>query len=220
MEFFQKNKNKLYLGVIVIAVIAMIILLTDYKRNAPAEPSLADIAATENTVKKDNAKVLVTVNTETIREGIANMGTLITQEYYFTQVEKYTKEKTIMKFITSSSEFLYSYDGAVTAGVDFEKIAITKDDEAKTMTIDIPDSEIFSVNIDKDTFKIYSEKDSLWNPLKLEDYNTSLAKFEAAAKEKALANGILEKSDAQAKTIIENFVNSMPEASKYQIEFK
>ncbi|MBO4911360.1 MAG: DUF4230 domain-containing protein [Butyrivibrio sp.] len=220
MEFFQKNKNKLYLGVIVIAVIAMIILLTDYKRNAPAEPSLADIAATENTVKKDNAKVLVTVNTETIREGIANMGTLITQEYYFTQVEKYTKEKTIMKFITSSSEFLYSYDGAVTAGVDFEKIAITKDDEAKTMTIDIPDSEIFSVNIDKDTFKIYSEKDSLWNPLKLEDYNTSLAKFEAAAKEKALANGILEKSDAQAKTIIENFVNSLPEASKYQIEFK
>lgn len=220
MEFFKKNKNYLYIVVILIAVIAMLVLLTDYKKNANSEPSLADIAATENTVKKSPAKVIVTVNTETIREGIANMGTLITQEYYFTQVEKYTKEKTIMKFITSSSEFLYSYDGAVTAGVDFEKIAISKDDDAKTITIDIPDSEIFSVNIDKDTFKIYSEKDSLWNPLKLEDYNTSLAKFEAAAKEKALANGILEKSDAQAKTIIENFVNSLPEASKYQIEIK
>ncbi|SFU58617.1 DUF4230 domain-containing protein [Butyrivibrio sp. M55] len=220
MEFFKKNKNYLYIVVILIAVITMLVLLTDYKKNANSEPSLADIAATESTVKKSPAKVIVTVNTETIREGIANMGTLITQEYYFTQVEKYTKEKTIMKFITSSSEFLYSYDGAVTAGVDFEKIAISKDDDAKTITIDIPDSEIFSVNIDKDTFKIYSEKDSLWNPLKLEDYNTSLAKFEAAAKEKALANGILEKSDAQAKTIIENFVNSLPEASKYQIEIK
>jgi hypothetical protein len=220
MEFFKKNKNYLYIAVILVAVIAMLVLLTDYKKNANSEPSLADIAATESTVKKSPAKVIVTVNTETIREGIANMGTLITQEYYFTQVEKYTKEKTIMKFITSSSEFLYSYDGAVTAGVDFEKIAISKDDDAKTITIDIPDSEIFSVNIDKDTFKIYSEKDSLWNPLKLEDYNTSLAKFEAAAKEKALANGILEKSDAQAKTIIENFVNSLPEASKYQIEIK
>ncbi|WP_026667128.1 DUF4230 domain-containing protein [Butyrivibrio sp. AE2005] len=220
MEFFKKNKNYLYIAVILVAVIAMLVLLTDYKKNANSEPSLADIAATESTVKKSPAKVIVTVNTETIREGIANMGTLITQEYYFTQVEKYTKEKTIMKFITSSSEFLYSYDGAVTAGVDFEKIAISKDDNAKTITIDIPDSEIFSVNIDKDTFKIYSEKDSLWNPLKLEDYNTSLAKFEAAAKEKALANGILEKSDAQAKTIIENFVNSLPEASKYQIEIK
>ena len=220
MEFFKKNKNYLYIVVILIAVIAMLVLLTDYKKNANSEPSLADIAATESTVKKSPAKVIVTVNTETIREGIANMGTLITQEYYFTQVEKYTKEKTIMKFITSSSEFLYSYDGAVTAGVDFEKIAISKDDDAKTITIDIPDSEIFSVNIDKNTFKIYSEKDSLWNPLKLEDYNTSLAKFEAAAKEKALANGILEKSDAQAKTIIENFVNSLPEASKYQIEIK
>ena len=220
MEFFKKNKNYLYIAVILVAVIAMLVLLTDYKKNANSEPSLADIAATESTEKKSPAKVIVTVNTETIREEIANMGTLITQEYYFTQVEKYTKEKTIMKFITSSSEFLYSYDGAVTAGVDFEKIAISKDDDAKTITIDIPDSEIFSVNIDKDTFKIYSEKDSLWNPLKLEDYNTSLAKFEAAAKEKALANGILEKSDAQAKTIIENFVNSLPEASKYQIEIK
>ncbi len=220
MEFFKNNKNRLYLAVIVIAVITMIILLVDYKKNVPAEPSLSDIAASDNTVKKDTSKVLVTVNTETIREGIANMGTLITQEYYFTQVEKYTKEKTIMKFITSSSEFIYSYDGSVTAGVDFEKIAIDKDEDAKTITIDIPDSEIFSVNIDKDTFKIYSEKDSLWNPVKLEDYNSSLAKFEESAKEKALQNGILEKSDAQAKTLIENFMHSLPETSKYQIVIK
>ena len=105
-------------------------------------------------------------------------------------------------------------------GVDFEKIAIDKDEEAKTITIDIPDSEIFSVNIDKDTFKIYSEKDSLWNPVKLEDYNSSLAKFEESAKEKALQNGILEKSDAQAKTLIENFMHSLPETSKYQIVIK
>ena len=122
METVKKNKNKIYLAIIVVAVIVMIILLVDYKKNVPAEPSLSDIAASDNTVKKDTSKVLVTVNTETIREGIANMGTLITQEYYFTQVEKYTKEKTIMKFITSSSEFIYSYDGSVTAGVDFEKI--------------------------------------------------------------------------------------------------
>ena len=97
---------------------------------------------------------------------------------------------------------------------------VIKDEDAKTITIDIPDSEIFSVNIDKDTFKIYSEKDSLWNPVKLEDYNSSLAKFEESAKEKALQNGILEKSDAQAKTLIENFMHSLPETSKYQIVIK
>ena len=220
MDFFKDKKNKIYLAIIAIAVIAAIILLIDYKFHAPAEPTLSDIAANESTVKKDNSKVLVSVSTETIREGIANMGTLITQEYYFTQVEKYTKEKTIMQFITSSSEFIYSYDGEVTAGVNFEKINITKDEENKVIKVDIPDSEIFSVNIDKDTFKIYSEKDSLWNPLKLEDYNTSLTKFEDAAKQKALENGILEKSDAQAKTLIENFIRNFPEASKYQIEFE
>ena len=220
MDFFKDKKNKIYLAIIAIAVITAIILLIDYKFHAPAEPTLSDIATNESTVKKDNSKVLVSVSTETIREGIANMGTLITQEYYFTQVEKYTKEKTIMQFITSSSEFIYSYDGEVTAGVNFEKINITKDEENKIIKVDIPDSEIFSVNIDKDTFKIYSEKDSLWNPLKLEDYNTSLTKFEDAAKQKALENGILEKSDSQAKTLIENFIRNFPEASKYQIEFE
>ena len=82
METVKKNKNKIYLAIIVVAVIVMIILLVDYKKNVPAEPSLSDIAASDNTVKKDTSKVLVTVNTETIREGIANMGTLIRQEYY------------------------------------------------------------------------------------------------------------------------------------------
>ena len=76
MEFFKKNKNYLYIVVILIAVIAMLVLLTDYKKNANSEPSLADIAATESTVKKSPAKVIVTVNTETIREGIAKTGGL------------------------------------------------------------------------------------------------------------------------------------------------
>ncbi|MBO4458861.1 MAG: DUF4230 domain-containing protein [Butyrivibrio sp.] len=216
----KNNKNKIYLAIIIIAIIAAVILLVDYKFNTPTQPTMPEAASSESTVKKDNSKVLVSVSTETIRDGIANMGTLITQEYYFTQVEKYTKEKTIMQFITSSSEFIYSYDGAVTAGVNFEKINISKDEDAKIIKVDIPDSEIFSVNIDKDTFKIYSEKDSLWNPLKLEDYNTSLTKFEEAAKQKAIDNGILEKSDAQAKTLIENFISNFPETAKYQIEFE
>ena len=139
----KNNKNKIYLAIIIIAIIAAVILLVDYKFNTPTQPTMPEAASSESTVKKDNSKVLVSVSTETIRDGIANMGTLITQEYYFTQVEKYTKEKTIMQFITSSSEFIYSYDGAVTAGVNFEKINISKDEDAKIIKVDIPDSEIF-----------------------------------------------------------------------------
>ena len=220
MENLKKNSSRIYIGISVVAIIIALILCVDYARNRSAEKSEATQTVTMKTEKEKRDNVVITVNTDTIQDGLQNMGVLITQEYYFTQVEEYTKEKTILKFITSQSEFTYSYDGSVMAGVDFEKIAITKEEDKKTITVDLPPSEIQAVVIDKDTFKIYSEKDSLWNPLKLEDYNISLVEFENAAREKAIAGGILERSDEQAKKLVREFIVSLPNTSGYTIVFR
>ena len=220
MESIKNNLNKIYLGVAAAAVLIAVVLCVDYGVSRKAEKSESAQTATTIAEKEKKDKVYISVSTETIQDGLANMGILVTQEYYFTQVERYTKEKTFLKFITSSSEFMYSYDGYVLAGVDFEKIRIEKDEDQKTITITMPKSEIIAVAIDKDTFKIYSEKESLWNPLKLEDYNISLVEFENAAKERALAGGILERSDEQARNLVREFIISLPNTSEYAIEFK
>ena len=211
--------NKLYLAVIAVCIVAILILCIDFSKNNKKEDTTPDTATTAASLEKKE-DVVITVNVETIKDGLKNMGTLITQEYYFTQVETYSKEKNIIWIFNSTSEIAYSYDGTVTAGVDFEKIEITKDDASKTIFVDIPDSEIQAVNIDKSTFKVFSEKDSLWNPIKLEDYNLSLAQFEEAAKEKALKNGIIERSDEQAKALIGNFIRNFPSTNGYKIDFK
>ena len=203
----------------IIASILVLVLCLDFKIRRDAERNEAAMTATTIKEKEKKDKVVIAVSTDTIQDGLANMGVLITQEYYFTQVEKYTKEKTFLKFITSSSEFMYSYDGAVMAGIDFEKIEIKTDEDRKIITVDMPDSEIQAVTIDKDTFKIYSEKDSLWNPLKLEDYNISLVEFEDAAKEKAIASGILGRSDEQARNLVREFISSLPNTGEYTISF-
>ena len=220
MRISEKTKMIMYLVIIAVCAVAMLVLGIDYlnrQKNAPEEITSREPA---ETMKSEDEKVLVSVSTETIRDGLANMGTLITQEYYFTQVEKFTKEKKIFKYISSSSEMLYSYDGSVMAGIDFEKIEIAKDDAAKTLTITLPKSKIQTVTIDKDTFQLYSEKDSLWNPLKLEDYNMSLTDFEETARQKALDNGILERSDEQAKVLVSNFISNFPAAAEYEIIFE
>ena len=219
MKMTEKTKKKIYLAVIAVCVVAMIVLGFDYhtkRKNAPADLAVDETAAA---VKPKDEKVLVSVSTETIRDGLANMGMLITQEYYFTQVERYTKEKTFLKVLSSSSEMLYSYDGSVLAGIDFAKIEIRKDDSAKTITITLPKSEIQTITIDKDTFQLYSEKDSLWNPIRVEDYNLSLAEFEKTARQKALDGGILERSDEQAKVLVQNFISNFPAAAGYEIIF-
>ena len=219
MDKLGQSRNIIYLVIISISIVAILVLCIDFSKNSKEEQTAPKTATTAASLeKKEN--VVITVNVDTIKDGLNNMGTLITQEYYFTQVETYTKEKNVLGFIPSSSEIAYSYDGNVTAGVDFEKIEISKDDASKTIFIDIPDSEIQTVNIDKSTFKVYYEKDSLWNPMKLEDYNISLTEFEEAAKKKALDSGILERSDEQAKALIGNFINNFPSTGGYKVEFR
>jgi hypothetical protein len=203
-----------------VALLLAVILLICYGTRRRTEKEVAAQAVTTKTEKEKKDKVLISVNTETIRDGLSDMGFLVTQEYYFTQVEKYTKEKNIFIVIPSTSGFMYSYDGAVMAGVDFGKIAVETNEAAKTITVDLPDSEIEAVTIDKDTFRIYSEKESLWNQLKLEDYNISLVEFENAARDKATQSGILERSDAQAQNLVRQFIRNFPDMSKYTIEFK
>lgn len=219
MDFIKQHRNQIYIGVTIIASILVLVLCLDFKIRRDAERNEAAMTATTIKEKEKKDKVVISVSTDTIQDGLANMGVLVTQEYYFTQVEKYTKEKTFLKFIISSSEFMYSYDGAVMAGVDFEKIKIKTDEDRKIITVDMPDSEIQAVTIDKDTFKIYSEKDSLWNPLKLEDYNISLVEFEDAAKEKAIASGILGRTDEQALNLVREFISSLPNTGEYTISF-
>ena len=220
MNVFKKNQNRVYIGVTIAAIVLAAILVVNYgvNKKAEEEESTRTVTSIEEKEKKD--KVLISTNTAVIKEGLSNMGTLITQEYYFTQVETYTKEKNIFIVIPTKSGFTYSYDGSVIAGVDFGEIDVKTDEDRKIITVDLPPSEIQSVNIDRDTFKIYSEKESLWNPLKLEDYNISLAEFEESAKEKALENGILERSDAQAQKLVSEFIGSLPNASGYTVDFE
>ena len=216
----KKASNVFYYVVIAVSLVAIIVLGAGYlkgRKQAASETS-SDIQIEALKPKED--KVQITIDTEIIQDGLEGMGILITQEYYFTQMERYTKTKQIVGPLSSTAEFSYSYDGAVKAGIDFEKISISTDDKGKVIKVKLPESEIQDVTIDKSTFKKLSEKEYLWNSFNIDDYNMSLVEFENAAKEKALANGILDRSDEQAKQLVQNFIRNFPQASEYTIEFE
>lgn len=181
--------------------------------NAEDENKLYDGA--ETTVVEE----IVTVDTEIIADGLREMGTLITEEYYFTQLEKYKKTEKVWIFKSEAST-AYSYDGVVTAGIDCNEIGIEKDDEIKTITISIPKASILNVDIDPNSFQMYEEKNGLWSKFNINDYNKSLIEFEEAGKKKALEKGIIEKADESAKKMVESFVNSLIDSDEYTIEYK
>ena len=128
MKNIKNPKDVFYISVITLALIVAIILCVKYTRDMAGRQTAG---ASAPSLAPKEEKVLVTMNVETIEDGLENMGVLVTQEYYFTQVETYTKEKKILNFINSESGFTYSYDGKVTAGIDFGKITVTRDEETK-----------------------------------------------------------------------------------------
>lgn len=215
----SKNKKLLNLfGIILIIILGIgsfYLIKSSHLKSADSNSSF------KNLVPKsyDDSNTSYTTDFSIIEDGLNDMGFLITQEYYFTQVEEYTKEKQIA-FWTSESSFTYSYDGIVEAGVDFSKITVSVDDKNKVIAITIPEAEIHTVTVDEDSFKEYDSDNKFWNPIKPKDFNNAQKEFKENAKANAISKGVLDKADTQAETIIKNFVSQLIDVNEYSIEFK
>ncbi len=220
------------LAVMIIAILCLIVQDVMTKKDTAASNTVSAIAGkteapkvriVEKVVEKEVEKLIEVekkVSSEMIQDGLKDMGVLITEEYYFTQVEDYTSVKKIFKVIPSESNVVFSYDGIVTAGIDCSEISVKKDEEGKVITVTLPKSDVQQIDIDFDSFKLYSEKEGMWNKMSFEDYNLSMVEFEKDAKDKALSKGILERADERAESVIANFIKGILNDDTYTIKFE
>lgn len=222
----MNNKRSLIVSVVIslALVVAIICLLISYssgekKIHLIQSPFMQETGEKLFDADKSGANEEITVSTEIITDGLQNIGKLVTQEYFFTQVESYEKQVQAGP-LSSKANIVYSYDGVVTAGVECDEIQVEKDEKNKIITITIPKSDIQDVNIDLDSFKIYEEKQGLWSKIKLADVNKSLIEFNKAAKEKAIDKGVLESADKNAEQVIDRFVKSLIDLGDYTIYYR
>ena len=233
----EKKKLWLYLAAIIVLVLAAIVLIIVHAgRGAPEEPLPAvtprptqQVIVRERPVEKIVEKIVEKVvevekeiSVDEIRSGLNDMGVLLTAEYCFTDVIHYSSIKSLFRIelgITESS-YLASYDGVVTAGVDFDRITLRRDDASGVITVTLPAARVLNVDIDPNSFTLYSEKTGLGNPISMEDFNASLVELEQTAEQKALARGLLDKASDNARVIVRNFIAGLVDASRYTIRFE
>lgn len=220
-----KKKNTLYLILIGALVLCMIVLLIWHGGRQAPDPIPAvtprPVPSAPGGEKKRVIEIEKKITAEVIRENLQDVGVLTTEEYYFTEVISYSKLKKLWKIelgITESS-YLISYDGVVTAGIDFTAVDVQKDDEQKRILIILPKSEILSVDIDPESFQLYSEKEGLGNPVSVTDYNQSLVEMEQNARQKALDRGILTRADGNARKLVGQLVAGLVNTEEYTIDF-
>lgn len=222
----KTKRGKLYLALIAVFAAAILLVVLFGSRGEPEAPSVpTQVPQVEEKIVYREVEKLVevekTITGEMIQDGLNDMGVLITQEYYFTEVISFSSIKKLLKtdieLKFTETSYLASYDGTVSAGIDFGEISVIKNDDAKTITVHIPRARIQGVDIDPESFTLYSEKIGVGNPLSTEDFNASLIELENNAKLKALDKGIIDKADENAKRVVSNFIEGLI-GSGYSLE--
>jgi len=223
-------KSIVYLIVIIIVAALTGLLLYHYLSDTTEaslvpptpEPSATPVVRIVTQTEEKLVEVEKEITAEMVQDGLRQIGLLSTEEYYFTIVTNYSSVKSLFNHdigITESS-YVASYDGVVTAGVDFSEITALKDDESRTVTVVLPGARIQHIDIDPESFRLYSEKSGLWNPISVADFNDSLVELERGAEEMAAERGILERAAENAENVIRNFISGLIDTSVYTIRFE
>ena len=228
----EKTKNIIFwaaVGLIILLIIAVIIIeITKPEPETPSQPAITQepivryVTETE-TVYVDKivpVEVEKKITTDILEEQLHDMGLLVTEEYFFKEVTTFESTKTYAWIINAKSKLIMGYEGTLQAGIDFTDVSASVNDDKKQIIVTLPKADITSCSLDFDSFEVYQEDVSRWNPITAEDYNGSLKELEEKATKRALERGILENAQENAETLITNFIGGLIDLSQYKLEYR
>ena len=140
-----------------------------------------------------------------VLEQVKDISELNTVEMYFNEIIDFKNAKLFNNFQIPFTEksFIFTVKSKVKAGVDLS--SIDESDIAisgKSLLIKLPNPTITSKEIL--SYKVYDEKNGLFNEVTTEDTLKALELFEKDMEEQALGSGIIEKSKENTEHIIRN----------------
>ena len=140
-----------------------------------------------------------------VLEQVKDISELNTVEMYFNEIIDFKNAKLFNNFQIPFTEksFIFTVKSKVKAGVDLS--SIDEGDIAisgKSLLVQLPNPTITSKEIL--SYKVYDEKNGLFNEVTTEDTLKALELFEKDMEEQALSSGIIEKSKENTEHIIRN----------------
>ncbi len=211
MKTSRSTPFYIILSILLFVVTLIVIISFRFKEPATLQTQPQPIPTVTNSAVPWNWLVQEkeTISVDTMEEELRATGFLISYEYFFTDLLTYENVISILLVGHSTTSYSVSYDGVVTAGVDFSKITVSKDEENKIITISIPQATIKNVDIDPYSMQVHTEHQGFANPISVNDFNKSIKELENKARSKAQSRGILSHANENAKLIIQNMVTAL-----------
>lgn len=168
-----------------------------------------------------------TITRNELEAQISSLSELVTKKYWYRNATQKSSDKTWLWGWTmpfSDVSLLATYDGTITTSVDLKQVKFDVNESTKAITVTMPESKIFDHNIPQETINVLQVRNNLFNSISFNDYNQFISAEKLVMEEVAIERGLLIEADAEAKEIIQAFLEEMPgigaEKGEYKLEFK
>ena len=171
----------------------------------------------------DSVEEKSTLDVKTIEEILQPAGDLITQRYYYTDMDTFESYKELLgaKIPLTTDKVVFTYKGAISAGIVLSKVEFAVDEEEKTVTVTLPDIFIVSNEIFEDEFKAYEIKNSIFTETKFTDYALLLGGMKSKKAEELMKNQkFRDEARKEAENVISAFLKNAAVSKDYKIIFK
>lgn len=147
---------------------------------------------------------------DNLKASIEDIGDLVTVEYNYTDILTYKDSLTLMdmKIPFTDKSYIIKYNGYIKAGVDLSK-AVVKDIKETSVVLDVPVATITDSVLDEKSMVILDQKNNIFNPLDLGDYQDTLKKELNARELKAKKDGLLERAQDNADKILRKLLQGL-----------
>lgn len=157
------------------------------------------------------------ITSELINNRLEDAKELTTLKYHYTNMGEFQNRSDFYgwKVPFTTKSFIVSYDGVINAGVDLKDARINV--TGKRIQITLPRSKILSHEIYEDSLQVFLEKDSIFNPIKISDYNDFSMDQKKVVEEKAIEKGLLAEADKRSQEAIKDILNLDQNLKDYEI---
>ena len=164
-----------------------------------------------------------TLDVSTVQEIVKPAGDLVTQRYYYTDVDTFENYKEVLgaKIPLTTDRTIFTYRGIISAGIVLNQVTFEVDNEAMTITITLPPVFILSHEVDEQGFKAYEVKNSIFTETKIADYSALMGQLKMKKADELLKNEeFMTSAKEEAKQVITSFLNASTLSKDYKIVFK
>lgn len=157
------------------------------------------------------------ITSELINNRLEDAKELTTLKYHYTNMGQFQNQSDFYgwKVPFTTKSFIVSYDGVINVGVDLDQAMVKV--TGKKIQIMIPHAKILSHEIYEDSLQVFLEKDSIFNPIKISDYNDFSMDQKHVVEEKAIDKGLFTEADKKSKEAIKDILRLDQYLKDYEI---